>query len=175
MQPRKLVFALLILLALFLPGYSQLAGASAEPGMLTGLLPPASAAALRQNAGPLIPAVYASPINGGCVQVTPSVCKLHLDPFTIQVAPDRRLKAFQLFANGNMIYDYRTDVSNPPAGNYTPSVVALDFAAACGETYTINLTAKDNLDANFLNAGQVENVVCPAGSYSNYLPLLIRD
>ncbi len=134
----------------------------------------ASQASTDSAAAALVPQVFSSPIQAGCVQLTPSVCKLHIDPFTISIAPDRRLAAFQLFANGSPIYDYRTDVSNPPVGNYNPSLVALDYAAVCGRTYTINLLAKDNLDANFLNAGQVENVVCPVGTYSNFLPILVK-
>lgn len=131
-------------------------------------------AATTLAAPPAAPAVYSSPINAGCVQVTPSVCRLHVDPFTIAVASPQRLVAFQLRANGALMYDFRTDLSNPPVGNYAPSEVALDFAATCGRTYTVNLLARDSGDLNFLNAGQAENVVCPVGRYSEYLPLIRR-
>jgi hypothetical protein len=106
--------------------------------------------------------------------VAASVCKLHVDPFTIQVATGQRLVAFQLRANGQVLYDYRTDVSNPPLGNFAPSPVRLDFAATCGRTYTVNLLARDTSDTAFLNAGQAENIVCPLGTHSLYLPVVFR-
>jgi hypothetical protein len=109
------------------------------------------------------PQVFSSPINASCIQVGPSECKLHVDPFTINVLPGQRLEAFQLLANSSPIYDFRTDISNPPSGNYSPSAVRLEFAAACGATYTINLLARDSGDTNFLNAGQVQDVICPVG------------
>jgi hypothetical protein len=139
-----------------------------------GWPPTAVPAAGAAAAGAGEPAVFASPINAGCVQVTPQICRLHVDPFTIAVAPSQRLGAFQLRANGELLYDFRTDVSNPPVGNYTPSSIALDFAAVCGRIYTINLLARDSGDTNFLNAGQDENVTCPVGSYPAYLPILRR-
>jgi hypothetical protein len=127
------------------------------------------------NAGlPAMPDVFASPINAGCVQVAPSACKLHVDPFTIQVSSGQRLAAFQLQANGQLLYDYRTDVSNPPLGNFTPSPVRLDFAATCGHTYTVNLLARDTGDSSFLNAGQAEDIACPVGTFTHYLPVIKR-
>lgn len=107
---------------------------------------------------------FASPINGGCYIVAENVCKLHIDPFTINIneGAGAKLERFTIFVNGQPIYDFRTDVSNPPAVDYSPSLVALDFAARCGMTYTVNLVAKDTADANPLNYGQFEDVVCPA-------------
>jgi hypothetical protein len=134
-----------------------------------------SSGAVRQpEAAEATPAVFSSPINAACVKVTATVCKLHVDPFTIQIAPGNRLSAFQLRANNSLLYDFRTDVSNPPIGSYSPSLVKLDFAAACGATYTVNLLARDSGDANFLNAGQVEGIVCPVGTYTINLPLITR-
>jgi hypothetical protein len=118
--------------------------------------------------------VFASPINAACVQATPSECKLHLDPFTIQLSPGASLEAFQLTANGKILYDFRTDLSNPPKGSYTPSLVKLDFAATCGRTYTVNLLARDSGDPGFLNAGQAENIVCPQGTYELHLPVMLK-
>ncbi len=120
------------------------------------------------------PAVLASPINAACLRVTPSTCKLHVDPFTITVAPAASLVAFQLQANGAPIYDFRSDVSNPPSGSYTPSLVKRDFAARCGQTYTLTLLARDSADPGLLNAGQVEGVACPQGTFTVYLPLTVR-
>jgi hypothetical protein len=120
------------------------------------------------------PAIFSSPINAACIRVSPTVCKLHVDPFMIQIAPGNQLAAFQLKANNSLLYDFRTDVSNPPSGDYTPSSVKLDFAASCGTTYTINLLARDSGDTDFLNAGQVEEISCPVGSYTIMLPLMVR-
>lgn len=123
---------------------------------------------------PLAPQAFASPINAACVQVTASVCKLHVDPFTLQIAPGQSLTAFQLRANGSPLYDFRTDVSNPPTSSYAPSLVRRDFAAHCGQTYTVNLLARDSGDSSFLNVGQAENITCPVGTYFQYLPLVNR-
>jgi hypothetical protein len=119
-------------------------------------------------------AVFSSPINAACFQVSATVCRLHVDPFTIQIVPGNSLVAFQLRGNNSLLYDFRTDVSNPPLGSYSPSLVKLDFAAACGATYTVNLLARDSGDVNFLNAGQVEGLACPEGTYTINLPLIIR-
>lgn len=118
--------------------------------------------------------VYASPIQAGCYLATRSTCKIRVDPFTIYKSTGVGLVGFQLRANGNLIYDFKTDVSNPPAGNYTPSKVKLDFAATCGKTYTINLVARDTDNRDYLNLGQAENVVCPQGVHEAFLPLIIR-
>jgi hypothetical protein len=123
---------------------------------------------------PAAPDVFASPINAGCVHVTPSTCRLHVDPFTIAVASGQHLVAFQLRANGALLYDFRTDVSNPPTGNYTPTLPKKDFAARCGSTYTVNLQARDLGDAGFLNTGQAQNIVCPVGTFTSYLPTISR-
>lgn len=111
------------------------------------------------------PQVYASPINGGCYIAAPNVCKIHIDPFTINIndGAGARLVLFQLRANGNVIYDFRTDVSNPPGVDYSPSLVMQDFAAECGQEYVVNMVARDTLDTNVLNTGQMAAFTCPAG------------
>lgn len=111
------------------------------------------------------PQVFSSPIHGGCYITAPDVCKIHVDPFTINVntGTGSRLVLFRLYANGSPIYDFRTDVSNPPGTNYSPSLVMQDFAATCGETYYLNIVAQDTGDPNPLNAGQTAEFTCPAG------------
>jgi hypothetical protein len=126
------------------------------------------------------PDVFASPIQGSCYLATPTTCKLKVDPFTINVAPAERLKAFSLQANGLTVYDFRSDVSNPPSGPYTPSLVRRDFAARCGESYVLNLLAMDTGDSSFLNAGLTDTIVCPEGDpevspFEFFLPILIRS
>jgi hypothetical protein len=107
---------------------------------------------------------FSSPINGGCYITAPDVCKIHMGPFTININDGQgaRLEKFTLYANGSPIYDFRTDVSNPPGVDYSPSMVALDFAAECGKKYVVNLIAKDTTDANPLNYGQTAEFTCLA-------------
>jgi hypothetical protein len=123
-----------------------------------------SAAQQEAAAAPNNPAGFASPINGGCYIAAANVCKIHIDPFVINIndGAGARLERFTLMANGSPIYDFRTDVSNPPGTDYAPSLVMEDFAAECGKAYTINLVAKDTSDANPLNYGQTAQFVCPA-------------
>lgn len=118
----------------------------------------------RAAAAPDTPAGFASPINGGCYIAAPDVCKIHIDPFTININDGQgaRLEKFTLYANGMPIYDFRTDVSNPPGVDYSPSLVMEDFAAECGTTYVVNMIAKDSTDANPLNYGQTTEFTCPA-------------
>ena len=93
------------------------------------------------EAGP----IYASPIHGGCYIVAASDCRLHVEPFTINVASGKKLVRFKLVAiqigpgTQTTIYDWRPDQSNPvPSGTtYTPSLVSQDFAATCGKSYEI--------------------------------------
>ncbi len=111
------------------------------------------------------PEVFSSPINGGCYIAAPGECRIHVDPFTINVVTGTRLQAFELMANGETIYSFRTDVSNPPPSSgstYTPSLVALDFAATCGEDYVLNILGRDSGDTNFLNMGQTSAFTCPS-------------
>lgn len=116
------------------------------------------------SAAPAVPAGFASPINGGCYIAAPNVCKIHIDPFTINIneGGGARLQQFTLYANGSPIYDFRTDISNPPSADYSPSLVMEDFAAQCGQTYYVNMIAKDTTDANPLNYGQTAQFTCPA-------------
>lgn len=116
------------------------------------------------SAAPAVPAGFASPINGGCYIAAPNQCKLHVDPFTVNINEGGGvvLEKFTLYANGNPIYDFRTDVSNPPHADYAPSLVMADFAAECGQTYYMNLVAKDSSDNSPANYGQTAQFTCPA-------------
>jgi hypothetical protein len=111
------------------------------------------------------PLVFASPINGGCYIAAPNQCYLHVDPFNINIASGKKLVSFQLQSNGVPVYDFRTDVSNPPPASgmtYSPSLVMQDFAAVCGRTYTINVVGKDSGDTNSLNMGLTGAFTCPS-------------
>lgn len=118
--------------------------------------------------------VYASPIQAGCYLATRSTCKIRVEPFTINKSSGIGLVGFQLRANGSLIYDFKTDVSNPPLGNYSPSVVKMDFTATCGKTYTVNLVGRDTDNPTYLNLGQDENVVCPQGVQELFIPVIMR-
>jgi hypothetical protein len=115
--------------------------------------------------------IYASPIQGGCYISAPNDCRLHVDPFTINIASGEKLVLFRLvsieFPGGSqkVIYDWRPDQSNPapPSGNtYTPSLVALDLAATCGGIYEISLQGQDTGDSGVLNLGLTGQFSCPS-------------
>lgn len=107
--------------------------------------------------------VYASPINAGCYITAPNQCKIHADPFTIfvEAAPNNRLAEYQIMVGSQIVYRFATDQSNPPSGDYSPSLVALDFAATCGSSYIISLQGRTTDDVGFLNMGSTSNVTCP--------------
>lgn len=113
---------------------------------------------------PMQPSVFASPIHAGCKTFTASRCQIWADPFTISVSAGKRLTALRIALNGVIAYDYMTDVSNPPVGNYSPSPVKMGFAARCGATYTVSLQGRDSGDATFFVLGST-TVACPAPTY----------
>ena len=136
-----------------------------QVGFIAAVLTAVGASVFFKSDAGAAPDGFASPINGGCYITAPNVCKLHVDPFTINIndGAGAKLVKFSLYANGNPIYNFQTDVSNPPGVDYTPSLVAMDFAASCGVTYYMNLVAQDTTDANPLNYGQTKQFTCPLG------------
>lgn len=118
------------------------------------------------------PTVLVGPLEGGCYQVTALTCKLYVEPFTIEIAPAEALTAFYLDANGHVIYDYATTSGHAPVGSYTPSGVKKDFAAVCGQTYTLELHALDTGDLDFVTIGQTAAFTCPKPDYRIYLPIV---
>ncbi len=146
-----------IALALFL------AGAQAAP--------PAQAA----------PDILATPVQAGCYQPRPDRCKIHVEPFTITVASGKKLVFFSLLTTNQhtaaqrIIYNFKPDVSNPVplAGNtFTPSRVAKDFAATCGEVYSVSLQGQDTGDPNAYNLGSTGWITCPTGQYTILAPVI---
>ena len=136
--------------------------------------PPAAVAA---------PAIFASPIQAGCYLAKHDLCKIHVDPFTIDIAPGQKLVFFQLVAiqggtgQQTMIYDFRPDVSNPvpfTGSSFTPSLVAKDFAATCGQTYSLDLQGQDSGDSGPFNLGLTNQFTCPKGTYFTLMPLITR-
>jgi len=130
------------------------------------------------------PSVYASPLHGGCYQVRPDRCKIHLEPFSIALAPGTSLVRFQVTAinaasgKQTIIYDFRPDLSNPPSAffgsTYTPTSVAKDFAAICSNTYTVSLQGQDSGDGAMFNLGQTGQFTCPVGVYRIFAPRIGR-
>jgi hypothetical protein len=132
------------------------------------------------------PDIFASPVHAGCYLTKNDRCKIHVEPFTINLntTPGTKLVQFKLVANrvtgggATVIYDFRPDVSNPvPASGSTfaPSLVAKDFGATCGQSYTISLQGQDTGDLNLFNLGTTAIFTCPKGDYREYLPVTIKN
>lgn len=116
--------------------------------------------------------VFASPVQAGCYIAGPSDCRIHVEPFTINIAASTKMKNFSLVAiqlpggSQTKIYDWRPDQSNPAPAlgtTYSPSLVAQDFAATCGRNYEISLQGQDTGDAGVLNLGLTGQFTCPSG------------
>ena len=129
------------------------------------------------------PAIFASPIQAGCYLAKLDQCKIHVDPFNIDIASGQKLVQFELVATRmssriqTIIYDFRTDQSNPApfiGSTYSPSLVAKDFGATCGETYILSLQGKDTGDTGELNLGSTNQFVCPKGTFLALIPLVAK-
>ena len=108
------------------------------------------------------PNVFTGPVNGGCYAQTPSQCRIHVDNWQpIPVSPGQKLLGFQLRANGQPLYNFRTDVSNPPASNYQTSLVAQDYAIQCGSTYSLTLLVEDTGSGGLQLVGNTNDFTCP--------------
>lgn len=149
-------------------------------GLLTVRLTTSAYAA----APPAAPDIFASPVHAGCYLAKADRCKIHVEPFTINIASGKKLAQFQLVAirtgtgTQTVIYDWRPDQSNPApvsGTTYTPSLVAKDFAARCGETYEISLQGKDTGDTSVFSLGLTGQFTCPIGHYTDYLPTIRRN
>ncbi len=116
------------------------------------------------------PDIFASPIHGGCYIAGPSDCRIHVEPFTINIASGKKLALFRLVLFPSVgsfatIYDWKPDQSNPvptSGTTYTPSLVAMDFAATCGKTYYVSLQGQDTGDVNVFTLGSTGTFTCPA-------------
>ncbi len=116
--------------------------------------------------------IFASPVQAGCYIAGPSDCRIHVDPFTIDIASGMKLVNFSLvsiqFPGGiqTKIYDWRPDQSNPAPSSgsiYSPSLVTQDFAATCGRSYEISLQGQDTGDSGVFNLGLTGQFTCPSG------------
>jgi hypothetical protein len=140
-------------------------------GLFAGLLLLAARPA-KKAAVPVVsaaPNVFSGPVNGGCYLDTVTTCQIHIDNWQpILTDAGAVLNGFRLVgvqdgsASGAVLYDFRTDVSNPPSGSYLPSLVKKDFSAQCGTTYHLSLLAKDSGDLDFEEVGRTAQFQCPA-------------
>ncbi|HNB55065.1 MAG TPA: hypothetical protein PK530_24155 [Anaerolineales bacterium] len=128
------------------------------------LAPPAEAA----------PTVLAGSLQAGCYLITTTACRLSVEPFVIKIAENERLISFNLTANNQILYDFGASAANPVTGQYMPAPPAWDFAAQCGDSYTLRLNAKDTGDLTFLNLGQTQPITCPSATYLLYIPITSR-
>ncbi len=150
-------------------------------GMLLSILP----GLVAPPAAQAVPDVFASPVQAGCYLEKEDRCKIHVDPFTINLASGQKLVKFQLVSINNsaggtqaVIYDFRPDQSNPvpfSGTTYTPSLVAKDFAATCNRTYQVSLQGQDTGDSGLLNLGLTTQFSCPVGTYKQYLPIVGKN
>jgi hypothetical protein len=144
--------------------------------MLLGLLGLLAVLVAAFNPGSRVTAatnIFASPVHAGCYIAAPGDCRIHVEPFTIDIAVGAKLVKFQLIAiqsgsgSQTMIHDFRPDVSNPvPAsGNtYTPSLVAQDYAATCGKSYSLSLQGSDTSNPSVYNLGLTGVFTCPSAA-----------
>ena len=117
------------------------------------------------------PNAFSGPVNGGCYLRSPVECGIHIDnwqPLTIDsgVAIDGfRLAAQRAGVAGfSTVYDFRTDVSNPPRTSYLPTPVQRDFAAACGTTYELRVLVQARGTATFTETGRTNSFSSPAAA-----------
>jgi hypothetical protein len=115
--------------------------------------------------------VFASPVQAGCYIAGPNECRIHVEPFTINIATGSRMANFSLVTiqsgTGTLttIYDWRPDQSNPvpfSGTTFTPSLVTQDYGATCGKAYQLALLGKDSLDSSVFTLGSTAVFTCPA-------------
>lgn len=127
-----------------------------------------------------VPDILASPLQAGCYLARRDRCKIHVEPFTINLSAGQKLVRFQLVAaragsgQSTVIYDWRPDVGNPPplsGSAYNPSPVAKDFGVSCGGSYTLSLQGMDSGDGAMVNLGVTSQFTCPTGTFLSFLPV----
>lgn len=116
--------------------------------------------------------IFASPVQGGCYIAGPSDCRIHVEPFTINLSTSAKMTRFQLISiqlPGNIqkvMYDWRPDQSNPVpfiGSTFSPSPVTQDFAVSCGKSYEVSLQGSDTSSPTVFNLGLTGQFTCPAG------------
>ncbi len=113
-------------------------------------------------------AVFAQVLEGGCYIEQHRVCKLHVEPFTINVNEtiDERVRQFQLRLNGVVVYEMSTDdvYSRRPAGDFSPTLGTQDIAIECNTMYSLDIivhSSTPGADNSPVLAGRAEPFSCP--------------
>lgn len=104
--------------------------------------------------------VTTSPFAAACFAARRG-CRVAVDPFTLHVPLGQHLASFQIGMGTSTVYDFHTDSSNPPSGNYTPTMPRLGFAARCETSYVAKLSAKDTSDAVPVIVADTTPIPCP--------------
>lgn len=110
----------------------------------------------------------------GCYKLEESVCRIHVQPFEIQVdeTVDERAAEFALFASntvtGNAVelWRFATDATfnEKPIGDYSPPLPKADFPAQCGETYVVTIETRGNTsdtEGTLATTGSSGEFTCP--------------
>jgi hypothetical protein len=118
----------------------------------------------------LASAIFASPVQAGCYIAAANDCRIHVDPFTVNIASATKLAHVRLVAINTgtgiqtVVYDWRSDQSNPVPSigtTYSPSIPNLDIGVGCGKTFELSLQGRDTGDANDFNLGLTNAFTCP--------------
>jgi hypothetical protein len=124
------------------------------------------------------PNAFGGPVNGGCYLATATTCKIRVDHWSpVMITSGARLEKVQLWANGQLLYDFRTDLANAPTGSYQLSPVRQDFAARCDQSYVLDVLVQDSDDDALVSVGLTNPFTCPAGEaelYALFLPGVFR-
>lgn len=140
-------------------------------GLAAALATVAAVVVLRPAPAPpalAAPSAFTGPVNGGCYTITLTTCALHVDAWQpIGIDPGHTLDGFQLALVGSnqtsmTLYDFHSDVSNPPGNNYRPSLVRKDFPAQCGGSYYVALNVWQSDASSYVEAGRTNEFQCPA-------------
>jgi hypothetical protein len=132
----------------------------------TGLLLLLSLAALPR----LARAIFASPVQAGCYIAAANDCRIHVDPFTVNIASGTKLAHVRLVAidqtsfTQTAVYDWQPDQSNPAPSTgttYSPSIPNLDLGVSCGKTFELSLQGRDTGDVSEFNLGLTSAFTCP--------------
>ena len=116
-------------------------------------------------------AIFASPVQAGCYIAASNDCRVHVEPFTIDLASGQHLVFFSLVliqqgtGTQTKAYDWRPDQSNPApsvGSTYSPTIPSQDIGVSCGKSYEVSLQGQDTGDAGGFNLGLTGFFTCPS-------------
>lgn len=127
------------------------------------------------------PSAFSGPVNGGCYQRTAFKCAIHIDAWQpVTVDPNVAIDSIRLGALRDgagrfwNLYDFSTDISNPPRTSYRPSLVRQDFAIECGKSYQLRVMVSVEGIDTYTEVGRTNRFMCPAAEPVTFLPAVIR-